>query len=55
MARTTSPSKAHPDPGSQKPAGMDFVAPSWASIVEAHARIAPKIHRTSGADQLFAR
>ncbi|MDP9338889.1 MAG: pyridoxal-phosphate dependent enzyme [Acidobacteriota bacterium] len=27
-------------------APVDFVAPSWASIVEAHARIAPKIHRT---------
>jgi len=46
MASTTSPSKSHPDPGSQKPAGMNFIAPSWASIVEAHARIAPKIHRT---------
>jgi threonine dehydratase len=46
MASTTSPSKARRDPGSQKPASMDFVAPSWASIVEAHARIAPRIHRT---------
>ncbi len=46
MPGTTSPSKAHPDPGAAMIAPVDFVAPSWASIVEAHARIAPKIHRT---------
>lgn len=43
MASPTSSSKTPPD---ARPETSDFVAPSWASIVEAHARIAPKIHRT---------
>ena len=46
MAGPSSPSKTYPEPGTGNKGPQDFVPPSWDSIVEAHARIASKIHRT---------
>jgi threonine dehydratase len=46
MAIQSSPPKTAPDPSAATAPPQNFVAPSWSSIVEAHARIATKIHRT---------
>ncbi|MEQ1473008.1 MAG: pyridoxal-phosphate dependent enzyme [Candidatus Acidiferrum sp.] len=46
MASSTTPSKTPLDPAAPHQAPPDFAPPTWASIVEAHARIAPRIHRT---------
>jgi len=46
MASPTPPPKTPPNPGTAASAPQNFVAPSWAALVEAHARIAPRIHRT---------
>jgi threonine dehydratase len=46
MAPTNSKNLAHSDPHQKTATVEHFAPPSWDSIKQAHARIAPKIHRT---------
>jgi threonine dehydratase len=46
MAPTNSKHLSHPDPQQNVATVHEFAPPSWDSIKQAHARIAPKIHRT---------
>jgi threonine dehydratase len=46
MALTNSKNLAHSDPTQKSATAENFAPPSWDSIKQAHARIAPKIHRT---------
>jgi threonine dehydratase len=46
MAPTNSKHLSHTDPQQNVATVDDFTPPSWDSIKQAHARVAPKIHRT---------